>query len=79
MATTNITVSTEWTLIASNANSMLITALNGYGEICQSTGMPASSLNGHLIGRNTPAYSCTGEIYERAVGYSGNQLFLAIT
>lgn len=81
MATENKTVGTSWTLIASGADSMLITAIAGYGDICESDGVPPESLLGHPIfagGEKNNSYTATGEIYGRAAAGS-SQLQLALT
>lgn len=81
MATENKTVGTSWTLIASGADSMLITAVAGYGDVCQSNGVPPESLMGHPInagGERNSSYTATGEIYGRAAAGSA-QMKLALT
>ncbi|WP_278496152.1 hypothetical protein [Pantoea vagans] len=81
MSTENKTVGTSWTLIASDADSMLITAVAGYGDICKSTGVPSESLLGHPIfagGERNNSYTATGEIYGRAAAGS-SQMRLALT
>ncbi|WP_123809953.1 hypothetical protein [Pantoea vagans] len=80
MSTENKTVGTSWTLIASSADSMLITAVIGYGDICESIGVPSEFLMGHLIfaGKRNNSYTATGEIYARAAAGSV-QMQLALT
>ncbi|MFH8134200.1 hypothetical protein ABU178_08435 [Pantoea osteomyelitidis] len=80
MPTTNITVYQEWALVTAGADTALLSAVSGYGEICESTGTPDRSLKGHYIaaGKEGPAYQVSGDIYARASPGS-NSLVLALT
>lgn len=76
-----VTVGSTWQLVINTTSEVTISVFRGqYGEICNYTGVPPESLDGHEIDYFEPdlsTYRVTGEVYGRAK--SGNQMKLIIT
>lgn len=76
-----VTVGSTWQLVINSPTTVTISAFRGhYGELCNYTGVPPESLDGHEIDYfepNLSAYRATGEVYGRS--RAGLQMKLIVT
>lgn len=78
--TTVVTVGTAWQLVINTPTAVTVAAFRGhYGELCNYTGVPPESLDGHEIDYFEPdlsAYRVMGEVYGRSKGGSTMKLII---